>query len=938
MKSVLCFSSLLLAFANLLAPSLVMADAATAGAPQAAFNNADYLLGYQAYLGTGNTLAAYQVAQKAVAAVPTDLAWRKRLAEVALWQNLPTISLRNWLYIAEHNNSPTAWQQVGKLAPQLDNHAAMLKWRQYQAKRHPSNSKMLIELASAYEAMGQPDKGLVALAGLKRRQASRASYEAEMQLAILTGNDALALKDLHWLNTHAGPKADWLLKAAAIHYRHGRLQQAQQLLASAQPKMPTSAVTYWRTLAELSRLTGNQELAASAYQKVYDSQQYTRSDLINLVALIQPQQPAYAARLSADAFLQFGDVASANTALYLWASQQQSQQALAFLDQLNDAQIALLKGNADFRLLRGQLYESQDHYQQALDDYAAGLAITPTGVYLLQAWVSLLLQQGQLQLLQQALVESAAVAQQEPALWDLWAAGWERLGSPTLALGWLEKRHLAQPTNQLYTLAYADGLQQLGHWHQAQALRTQVSQQSGSSHNAELAQNLLSLKLSLLPVDKRNQRLNQLVNSSRNAKGEVPVWVRDLVLSAAWASDSPDSLPAFVTQQLPVTSNAPKPAWSELTQALHNQDQPRLEALLQQHQQPLPLVDSIEAAEQLSHFDQAASLAYHNASLQPHDDALLERLRERGVSDGNRLSLSYYQERQGDLTRRPIRLDWRGQLSGNLQLNAYAQQARLQGLDGIINADLSRQRQAGVGLGGHYEYASWSLWATQVDSLTRTQGTLAKLEWTPASQLTADLEIGWRQFNDNTSLLSLLTLQNTLTASLSYRISGRDTLSFSHQHEQIEAQGGGHLGNFQVDNLGYSHRLFSGASDWLIKTGVAHARSSTTDDLPQQLASLIPTGITPSPAYLIPAGYTQYSLSLAFGENSETQYLRAWHSFWEAGLMRDTQVGTGYLYRFGLLGSLAGSDRLRLYVNGTAGAQSKGETSQSIGLDYRLYY
>ena len=49
------------------------------------FNQEDYVLAYDVFVGSGDLEQAYRVAEKAVRQVPQDSGWQKRLATVAAW-------------------------------------------------------------------------------------------------------------------------------------------------------------------------------------------------------------------------------------------------------------------------------------------------------------------------------------------------------------------------------------------------------------------------------------------------------------------------------------------------------------------------------------------------------------------------------------------------------------------------------------------------------------------------------------------------------------------------------------------------------------------------------------------------------------------------------------------------------------------------------------
>lgn len=920
-----------------LAASTDLPPASVVGEPEAAFNEDRYQLGYDIYLASGNLAAAYRVAEKAVREQPADLAWRKRWAQVALWLGKPDVALANWQVIAERSGSEEAWQQVGKLGRALSDDEAMLQWQRRELQRRPGDVQLLTELVAAYERVGRPDEAFVFLGEMKRRYPQQALYESEALLAERNGRDELALADLRWLNTHAGPQEGWLLRAAALQYQRGDLQGAQRELATADTKMPDSATQFWWTRAELARLLGNNEDALTAYGHLYASGKASVQDLLNYASLLQPKQPLDAARLQAEAFKRGARPEAASSAIQLWTTERHPELAEAFLASLTPEERDRLQGNVSFLEARGHLRETQGRWQEAMRDYAAGLTLDPQRGSLQQAWLAQQILHGRADALRQWLLEDSAVAERTPELWDLWAAGWARLDDPVQALPWLQRRHQAQPEDALGTLAYADGLRRAGRPDAAQTLERRVWK-NRDSHRARLAkeqrlefeQALINLELPAQSADVQQQRLRTLLHQQPDS-----VWVRDLALNAAWNSEAADSLPPVLSRRLPA---APLPAWSPLLQALGDGDKPALDELLATRREELPIYDRVEAAQRLDRFDLAATMAFESAEIRQDDDEMHRRFQERAWNDGSWADLSFQHDEQGSLVRTPLVLAWKGHLDGNRALRLRVETAGLSSDPAVLRLPFDQQQRVEFGFTDTRDSHAAELWLTALDSLDSVLGLRGKMDSSLSSGVSGELRAGLRQDSIATSGLRVAGQRDFAGAGLAWLITGRDSVALDMEYSRFAAQGGGDLGSTLVSSLNYSHRLFSGERDWTVKTGVSNTGTSTASVLPSQLQPLLPVGVVAGPEYFLPASFTQFSLALAFGENAEQNYQRGWRSFWEIGLTQDAETGIGYDYRWGLLGRVLGRDRLRFYIDGAEGAQGNGEKTQTFNVDYRLYY
>ena len=83
-----------------------------------------YELAYTVYLENGKVEQAYAVARRAGQAVPGEMRWRRRWAQVAEWTGRPSEALEQWQVVAEQAPSAAVWETVVRLARSVrDGHA-----------------------------------------------------------------------------------------------------------------------------------------------------------------------------------------------------------------------------------------------------------------------------------------------------------------------------------------------------------------------------------------------------------------------------------------------------------------------------------------------------------------------------------------------------------------------------------------------------------------------------------------------------------------------------------------------------------------------------------------------------------------------------------------------------------------------------------------------
>ncbi|MDQ8036245.1 MAG: hypothetical protein REI12_02410, partial [Pedobacter sp.] len=314
------------------------------------------------------------------------------------------------------------------------------------------------------------------------------------------------------------------------------------------------------------------------------------------------------------------------------------------------------------------------------------------------------------------------------------------------------------------------------------------------------------------------------------------------------------------------------------------------------------------------------------------------RFQQRAWEDASRIDLSLQRDKQGSLTRQPLRFDLKQHVDGNHSFMFMAETAPLSSDPAFLLLPVDQQQRYELGWQHRGDNHEEALQLTQLDSLENVTGLRARASTNLPAGFSLEGRAGWRQYSNLTSGLIVGGMRDYAGFTLGWAVDGRNLLALESEYNMLSAQDGGALGKVFTNSLTYSYRLFSGERDWLVKTGVSNTSSSAETVLPTILLPLVPPGLAATPAFFVPESYTQFSLALAFGDNAEQNYQRGWRSFWDIGLTQDAQTGLGYDYRIGILGRVLGRDRLRFFISGDEGAQGNGEKTQLLNADYRLFY
>ncbi len=915
---------------------------ASAGTPEAGFDDIRYRLGYDVYLANKNLPAAWQVADKAVAAEPNSSFWLQHFAQVSEWVGKPSEALGAWLKLAQNTNDNLAWQAVGRLAESLLNDDALLAYQRRLVGLNPNNEAAVLKLVQIYERLGRPDDGLTFLSQLNKSNAKKALLVAEAGLAERAGKDERAIAVLNRLIEQYKPVEDsWLLRRAALLYQRGNIVQAWQSLTEVEQKMPTNRGDYWRTYAELSRLVDKKDDAERAYQHLTDEFQFSDADLMNYSTLQIDSDPLNAAFLNELSYRLYGQDNAVIALLFLYQKAHHLEGAEKFLASLTASELAHLEKNALFLEQRAQLFWAKKNLLAAQADYEKALILAPNLSRLLQGWVGVLIEQHKKQELNTVLLAAAATAERSPPLWSSWASGWLALQQPLRALPFQSAYRRYHANDALAALSFADSLQALGAVDPAQQIRmdilnqqTTIEQTETAERLTQLQQILLALSLDKMRSDASQQHLQQYL--AKQPTANMDGFSQNLTLSWLLNHEYYDKSRQWLNQS---THEQTAPTWATLNLALQAQDQTRIHQLLNNQLSELPIYDRIEAATRVNRPSLAENLAFDTQEDYPFDDELHRRYSNLLSERGHWFDVAFSTGKLGALSLQKQQLSWTTPLSEYWRMAINHRQTTQKSDDLTVLGTPPRQTTAlEMAFNYHQEHDDWQLALAQADGISPFTAWRVSQHYRFDSKLAVNWLWAQHQESADSTGLFVAGMKNRLAASISWTPTGREYVNTELAVDDYLSQRGQTLGNGRILTIDAGHRLFAEQADHVLKLNLSIGQFSNNSRLDPALVSLVPLGQAATTAFFIPKNYQQFGMAWAFGQVDERQYQRAWRIFGELGVSQSNSNGAGMNGQLGIHGSVLGGDRLSASLIRSQSAQQNGDSSQQLMLSYRLFY
>jgi len=958
---------------------LYTAGAALAGAQPTATGRplprtlvaSDFPLAFDALVGAGDLAGALLVAQKAVRIWPRDIAWRRRLIQVAQWSAHPEIAAQQWSALfLDGDRSQETLDGILNTAELLPDPALALKAWAFKVRASVPTDAQWSAIYNLYEENAQPVQGADFFEAQYARIAQPLLLELAARLAQNAGDDARALRlSLQRCALQPIP-TPFVLRTAELLVRAERQTQALELLRQQAPEVSRDDVAFWRAMSVLGWALHADSDALQALQHYVYADTSTPNDWTHLIDLLgkgqttastQTEQLARLATLAQQAYERFHTSEQYLEALQIDADLGALQAQSELLAHMDDAARAMLEQDTRFLLLRSHFYELRQQPDRAREDVLRAEALAPDNPEVVLAGIWLRLNQSRTDELPLLLKRNAVRARKDRAFWLAYASASMVLDRPRHAAAWYRKVLQDDRNNVLVLLDYADVLQRLGSAGMAARVRRHAwmlaSQRFPLGATPSAATGFLdTLRLSLLdaPGDPALRKIaallrqpDTLAQSGPEVAGEIQV----LILGWALAQEQQLQARAWIWNQYLHQAPSAPPLWARANIALALDDTRSMQQMLAHDAQALTIDNRSAMALALGDAAHAQSIDFTGLQALGNDDAAHQRLSENiaantyyiqalGVSadlGGAQISSSAVQARVVATPRWELVLGWlqENQGSPDPQLDTLgASNASLASVDARWNTPRSTGEA--------------SVYARSEALGDRTAAHLAN-DWPLTQQLSVQLGLDYQVDSDLSVPMQLAGYEHGVTSGLKWQWSSRDDFQLTPKYQQYYTQYGDYLGDGQIVEAQWGHRFRTAYPDWNARVFVIRSDLSASgsisagsqSQLPASLQSDIAAGLDPV-GYFIPPSNTLSGACIGMGQNmgekhAHNAYQRALRPFGEFCTSNSDVYGTGYSSILGVAGALEGEDYFLLEWQNSSAFDNAGDETRQFSVLYRHY-
>lgn len=962
----------------------VLRVAASAPAPDVVPpDTADEDLAYGVFLANGDVANAERIAQRALDKAPQSDVWRRRLAQVAEWNQHPDVALNNWLALARSSGDEAAWTQVARLAPGLNDEAATLAAMLHQSDQSPGDVKLVDQVVAAYERLADPDGGLRFLMGRAQGAMRQPALERYAVLAERKGDDELALRTWRTLERDYGPNAAYGRKIATMLYARTQFEAALAAMQEAQRGASRVDAEYWRFAAQLASIVQRRDAANLAYRKLIDTGKLTPEDYDVMISFYD-DSPIDAGRLAELAYRQGGQVRMLQQALYSYQRAHAWGRLPALLDSLTPQQRAAAEQSAGFLLARAEYRRQMGDMAGAASDVRRAVMLEPGNLEAGAAYVWDLVDRGSAAGLRRALRRYADQAEANPSLWGAYAAAYQRLGDGRHALYYLHKQAATSMKDPLWRLTWADALDLNGRTDDAWRVRRQVWMEMASHRRDAPQQDALAetdadpedmrarmvalaqqfstgdrsraVLIELLRADRKQTAAASATEPSselgdlsefdklppqeqralRNERATYSAIAREAAISWAQGQGESDLQHAWLEKQYIVRST--RPVYAEAQLAIDDGDVNTLERLLDTVPDLVPRQNKVDAEALTGRYAAAQSDAFDSRTRLPDDEVMQSQLREQLLRSAQAVATALRYVDQGPLrfTEESLTAGMRIANSQSLQLR-YMQ--RDQWADDTVMPNVPKHDRLVEVIyrhQGQYDDARITLGRRNALEDFTTARFEGEYIWSP--KLTLTWAFGYNQAATETTQLQVGGTKDIASGGFNYRFNSYWFAGGRYEYARFHGQDRSTLGDGHLVELDAGYKIKSDYPDYTVRVVFAHGQYSANGTPGGALRPLLPPGTPFDAASFMPQTFTQAGLLFSFGEDLPEQYSKAWRPMFSAGPVRDSRAGWSGQVLIGVAGSVFGGDQALIYGSYEGVSATSATSVKEVGVRYRWMY
>ncbi|MEO5659256.1 MAG: tetratricopeptide repeat protein [Polaromonas sp.] len=574
--------------------------------------------------------AALVLASRLVKLDPIHFENRIRLARIAEWAGKQDIALEQWTLLARGAPASEAMDNALRLALARQNDGLWLELATQVVQKRPLKPQESASLA-AIQMRHTASKQLIAfLNEYRKRHALQLDQWATLANALEQQGDLpAALAAWQEMSPQLISPAESARRQAELLLRVKRPGDAWAVLMNARTHATPSDTAYWQAFGDLAWDHELKSEALLAYRTVWEAGSFNVRAMERLIQLYNASaEPKHAIAVGTQAYQRLAEARWLLLAMDA-ASQASLWDELRDLSRLAQHDEGKFSKSEMYWLLEAQIASHDQHKPRARTAYYRALALNPVSVPTRVQLLWFEIDGGNNQQLDDYLRQWQTDAQADPAYWAAYAIALLQLKKANESLVWFDRQAHAKPDDDLWSLSYAQALEQAGQTDAAQRLRGRLlprltAKLASTDRTPKPSDKRLLLAYALISREFEGAAAGDQVLQQMLKRGYNDADVYELLVASSLSQEKFDKAHYWLLRA--EVAHHKLPAYQLLAVALENNDRPALEQILLLRKKELSSADQVTALRRLGRNKLALSLT--ERSLLEADAESSERLRQ----------------------------------------------------------------------------------------------------------------------------------------------------------------------------------------------------------------------------------------------------------------------------------------------------------------------
>ncbi len=336
---------------------------------------------YDVFIYTGDLKNAYKVIKKALKENPSNLLWRRRLADVLLWMGKQREAFREYKELYRKKKSLELEKIVEKLSISTKDYKDAYEIYKKRFLQNPTKENM-DKFVYVAEKLGRLQDCAKSLDEVykKRRDAKILKKSADLYFLLQKPNEAkerfLLLYRYGFLDTKEA------LNLAKILFFQKNYPLAMEVLKQSAKRASIKDKDFWKSVSLFYLLLGKKKSGMEVLKRVCLENRCQKDDYQKLISYYFDKNASLTSKISLKAFRERGDLSFLFAFVKEKIKNKKPKEALEIINSLDENQKEKFQKNALFWLMEAKIYEALKK-RSALKFYKEALKRDPESIEIL---------------------------------------------------------------------------------------------------------------------------------------------------------------------------------------------------------------------------------------------------------------------------------------------------------------------------------------------------------------------------------------------------------------------------------------------------------------------------------------------------------------------------------------------------------------------------